>query len=91
MLFKPLTLQHLPGSHHHLSVAQPTLILPQHHLHRVAERPISLPAALARAHVRRGLVRLAPAQQDPLVGSQHLQQLTRRSLKAQTGARPEEF
>jgi len=89
MLIKSLTLQHLPRPHHHLSVAQPTL-LPHHRLHRVAERPVGF-SGDARVHVRRRLVRLAPAQQDPLVGSYRPQQSMRRRLKPQTRVGAKEF
>lgn len=87
MLLEPLLPQHLPRPHHHLPVAQLLpLALPQDGLHRVAERPERLPSLRRRrAHVRGGLVGLAPAQQDPLVG---LQRVERRRLQGRE-AEPE--
>jgi hypothetical protein len=72
VLLEPLVAQHHPGAAHHLAVCQRRRVRRQHDLQRGAERP-TRPAAERRVvilrHVRRRLVRLTPAQQDPGVGA----------------------
>jgi len=64
VLLEPLLAEHLPGAEHHLPVAHRRRVCRQHGLQRGAERPARA-AAAGRRDVRRRLVRLAPAQQDP--------------------------
>ncbi|KAF2909358.1 hypothetical protein DAI22_11g020600 [Oryza sativa Japonica Group] len=74
VLLEPLIAQHRPGHAHQLPVAHRRRVRRQHGLYRVAERAARLAARrhlVVPRHVRRRLVRLAPAQQDAVVVGAH--------------------
>nr|ACL53325.1 unknown [Zea mays] len=89
VLLEPLVAQHHPGAAHHLAVCQRRRVRRQHDLQRGAERP-TRPAAERRVvilrHVRRRLVRLTPAQQDPGVGAGAVVAVAVEDLELELGA-----